>query len=364
MALESVACFQGGGGDSPCGWTVIKQFLLVRVSDREGRTGWAEAYVLGGREPAVAALVEALADAYRGQPASPRAFREFALKSFGSMHGGIDFYAAVSALEIALWDLTGKRLDAPLHRLLGGALRQIIPLYANLWSNKAPPLEAIVERCREHVAAGFRALKLYPLTLSGLDEGEALLAKVREAVGPQVRLMVDLYCLDDPQEALRVARRLQPYDLFWFEEPVTSDDLDSLAEIRRASGLRIVSGERHGGKLAFREILARRAADALNPDVCGAGGILEFLEIAAMAEAHSVQITPHCYNSMTLGLATMLQLSALVPNFLLAEYFPAAQPVSDAFARLDSRIENGSATLPQTPGLGVTPDETQLRALG
>ncbi len=361
MNLASVSCFLAGGGDSPDGWTAIKPILLVKATAEDGTIGWGEAYVLTGRTKAVGALVQAMGGGFRGRPATPRVFRDFAIREFGDKRGGIDFYAALSAVELALWDMLGRRLKTPVHNLLGGALRERIPLYANVWSTKEPNPEAVVARCREHVAAGFSALKLYPAELPSLDEAEMLLERLREVLDPAVLLMVDLNGLEDPQQALLMARRFRPYEIYWLEEPVSSDDLGTLAEIRSLSGMRIVSGERHGGKAAFRDILDRRAADILNPDIAGAGGIVEFLEIAAMAEANSVKVSPHCYNSMSIGFAAMLQVSAVVPNLAWAEYFPALQGASDAFATLDSTIADGHATLPTTPGLGATPDESRLR---
>lgn len=361
MILASVSCFLAGGGDSPDGWTGIKPILLVKATAEDGTIGWGEAYVLTGRTKAVGALIQALGGGFRGRPATPRAFREFAIRDFGDKRGGIDFYAALSAIELALWDMLGRRLETPVHALLGGAVRERIPLYANLWSTKEPQAEAIVARCREHVAAGYQALKLYPAEMSNVDEAEMLLERLREVLDPFVLLMVDLNGLDDPQDALFMARRFRPYDIYWLEEPISSDDLTTLADIRRISGQRIVSGERHGGKAAFRDILDRRAADVLNPDIAGAGGILEFLEIAAMAEACSVRVSPHCYNSMSIAFAAMLQVSALVPNLSWAECFPALQAASETFAKLDSEIVDGHASLPMSPGLGATPDESSLR---
>ncbi|MEQ8653113.1 MAG: mandelate racemase/muconate lactonizing enzyme family protein [Kiloniellales bacterium] len=361
MDLASVSCFLAGGGDSPDGWTAIKPILLVKVTAEDGTIGWGEAYVLTGRTKAVGALIQALGGGFRGRPATPRAFREFAFREFGDRRGGIDFFAALSAIELALWDLLGRQLEAPVHRLLGGALRERIPLYANVWSTKEPSPEAIVARCREHVAAGFHALKLYPAELPSLDDAEMLLERLREVLDPTVTLMVDVNGLEDPQEALLMARRFRSYDIYWLEEPVSSDDLATLAEIRQFSGMRIVSGERHGGKAPFRDILKSRAADILNPDIAGAGGIVEFLEIAALAEAHSARVSPHCYNSMSVAFAAMLQVSAVLPNLAWAEYFPALQAASDAFAKLDSNIVDGHASLPMSPGLGATPDENRLR---
>ncbi len=201
MTVVSVSCFLAGGGDSPDGWTGVKLFLLVKVTASDGSIGWGEAYVLNGREAAVGALLESLGAAYLGLPTSAAASIPMPPSAPSSWRLGT---------------LTGKCLNAaPLYSLLGGALGQRIPLYANLWSDKYPGLDAIIARNQEHVAAGFHALKLYPFAFSGLKEGEALMAKVREAIG----LMVDLNGLDVAHEALRAARRFEAYDLFWFKEP-------------------------------------------------------------------------------------------------------------------------------------------------
>ena len=188
--------------------------------------------------------------------------------------------------------------------------------------------------------------------------------RTREAVGSDVEIMIDLNALDDPHLALRAARSFEAYDPFWFEEPVTSDDPATLRDIRSRVAMRVVSGERHGGKLAFRAMLEQRAIDVLNPDIAGCGGILELLEIAAMAEAVSVAVSPHNYNSTTVGLAAMLQVSALVPNLLMAELYPDYRATGERFATIDSGIVEGHAGLPQTPGLGVVVNETALVGLG
>lgn len=175
--------------------------------------------------------------------------------------------------------------------------------------------------------------------------------------------MIDLNAVDDPHLALAAARRFEPYGPFWFEEPVTSDDLDTLAGIRARVGMRVVSGERHGGKHRFRELLEKRAADVLSPDIAGCGGILELLEIAAMAEAFSVALSPHNYNSTTIAMAAMLHASALIPNLLPAELYPDHVAPGTQFASVDFQIEGSHATLPRSPGLGVALDEAALTRL-
>jgi len=249
------------------------------------------------------------------------------------------------------------------YRLLGGRLRGAIPLYVSAWSDRKPSIDLLVARAEKTKADGFRAIKIYPMEFSPLAEAEACVHRVREAIGWDADLMIDLNGLDNSYLAIRAARAFERYEPFWFEEPVSSDDLSALSYVRAASRLRIVSGERHGGIFRFREILECRAADVLNPDICGCGGILEFLAISALAQAFSAQMTPHNYNSMTIGMAAMLHVSAVIPNLLVAEYVPAFQAMSDQLAKCDFRIADGAAGLPDAPGLGVAMNEQALTKL-
>lgn len=364
MKIAAIKTYLLDAVDSPDGAARVKPFLLVKIKTEAGIEAWGEAYALAGRERAVEEMILALGAGLVGRTASsPRSFRSEALLGFADKRAGIDFYCALSALELALWDLAGKQLGAPVHRLLGGALRDKIPLYANTWSARASSIDFVVERALQMTRAGYRAVKIYPLQFTGLDRAEACLRAVGEAVGPEVAVMVDLNALDDPHLALEAARRFAPLAPFWFEEPVTSDDLETLAYVRARVDLRVVSGERHGGKFRFREMLERRAADVLNPDIAGCGGILELLEVAAMAEAFSVAVSPHNYNSTTLAMAAMLHAAALMPNLLTAEIYPDYLARGAAFAEVDFEIRDGAATLPQAPGLGVRIDEEALIAL-
>ena len=153
------------------------------------------------------------------------------------------------------------------------------------------------------------------------DEAVERVRAVREAVGPDVDIMVEVHRRLAPMHAVRAARAMEPYSPYWFEEPVSARDLDALAEVRHSISLPVVTGEELYTKNEFREVFERRAADILNPDVCNCGGILELREIGAMAEAYHVAVAPHNYNSTTVGLAATLQASAGMPNFLITEYF-------------------------------------------
>ena len=364
MEIVQIKTWLIAASASPDASATTKPLLFVKLETDAGLDAWGEAYALSGRECAIERIVGALAERLIGQEApSPRSFRADAVLGFADKRTGIDFYCALSALELALWDLAGKSLGAPVHRLLGGALRDRIPLYANSWTARLSSIEMVVERAAKMQQAGFDVVKIYPMQLSGLDQAEACVREVRKALGPRAGIMIDLNALDDPHLALAAARRFEPYYPFWLEEPVTSDDLDTLAYIRSRVGMRVVSGERHGGKLRFREMLEKRAADVLNPDIAGCGGILELLEVAAMAEAFSVAVSPHNYNSTTVAMAAMLHASALMPNLLTAELYPDHLAFGEKFAETGFEIVDGEASLPQSPGLGVAIREDALAAL-
>ena len=179
------------------------------------------------------------------------------------------------------------------------------------------------------VARGFTALKFDPFpnpwrAYIDRDAEQAAVERVRavrEAVGPEVEILVEVHRRLAPMHAVRVARQMEPYDPFWYEEPVSARDLEGLAEARSQINIPVVTGEELYTKPEFREVFERRAADILNPDVCYCGGILELREIAAMAEPYHVAVAPHNYNSTTVGLAATVHASAGMPNFLITEYF-------------------------------------------
>ncbi len=153
--------------------------------------------------------------------------------------------------------------------------------------------------------------------------------------------------------AIRVARRLEPLQPFWYEEPVSARNLEALAECRREIRLPIVTGEELYTKAEFRPVFEKQAADIINPDVCNCGGILELKEIAAMAEPYYVTVSPHNYNSTTIGLAATLQAAATMPNFLITEYFVNFEARAQEVATVPFQVDQGYIALPTTPGLGI-----------
>jgi galactonate dehydratase len=183
---------------------------------------------------------------------------------------------------------------------------------------------------------------------------------VRAAVGPDVEVLVEVHRRLAPNEAIRVARRLEPCAPFWYEEPVDAEDMAGLAEVRQRIALPVVTGEALYSKSQFAEVFARRAADILNPDVCNCGGILALKEIAAMAEPWHVTVAPHNYNSTTLGLASTLHVSACIPNFLITEYFVNFEALGREIAQPAFEVRDSYIDLPTAPGLGIELDEAAL----
>ena len=345
------------------GWNVSKHLLLVRVDTDEGIVGWGEAFTLGDREQNIAQNVTNLRRYLVGKnPFHIREFTRWARDIFSEGRPALELFCAMSGIEQALWDILGKSLNTPVYNLLGGPCRDRIRVYANGWTAGARTAKEMADRAAAVARMGFNAIKLYPFQN---DESEQAIAAniraVREAVGPTVDLLIDVWRRPEPTKAIRVAKMIEELHVFWYEEPVPSENLDLLAEVRRSIRLPVVTGECLYTRFDFRQVLEKRAADILNPDVGSCGGILELTEIAAMAEPYYVQMSPHNYNSTAVGLAATLQASAVIPNFVITEYFINFQDTGDAITTHPFKVEEGCIRLPTAPGLGIDINQDALK---
>lgn len=345
-----------------------KHWLFVKLEADGGLHGWGECYTQLDRDRVIETHVQELGRyLIDTSPFDIKHFTFSAYTDFASKRGSMDLYSAISGIEQAMWDLVGKAVNQPVYNLLGGAFRTKLRVYANGWASGRRP-DQVAEQARATVKRGFTALKFDPFPgpwrawIEEKDEQAAVeqVKAVREAVGPDVDILVEAHRRLAPVHAVRVAQRMEPYRPFWFEEPVSVRDLGGLEEAKRAIDLPVVTGEELYTKAEFRDVIARRAADILNPDVCNCGGILELREIAAMAEAHHLAISPHNYNSTTVGLAATLQASAGLPNFLITEYFVNFEERGRSIARAPLAVEGGFIALPAAPGLGIDLDEDAL----
>ena len=346
---------------------VGKNWLFVKIETDEGIHGWGECYTQADRDKAIEVHVHQLARYLVGRdPFNIKHFTYMAYHDFAGKRGAMDLYSAVSGIEHALWDIAGKALGAPVYNLLGGACRDKIRVYANGWSDAST--EEMVKRAKTLVQEGFTAMKFDPFPgpwrthISRQDELAAVdcVAALRDAVGPDIELLIEVHRRLAPVHAIRVAGLMEEFNPFWYEEPVSARNVDALAEARRGINLPVVTGEELYTKTEFREVFEKQAADILNPDVGNCGGILELKEIAAMAEPYMVVMSPHNYNSTTMALAATVHACATMPNFLITEYFVNFTKVGNDIADAPLKPENGYIKLPTKPGLGVELDETAM----
>jgi galactonate dehydratase len=348
-----------------------KSWLFVKLDTDTGIVGWGEAYTQADRERAILAYIEEMGRYLTGRSAyAIKHFTSVMYLDFALRRPAMDFWSAQSALEQALWDVVGKACGQPVYNLLGGPCRERIRVYANGWSDNARSPDECAQAAVTTVARGFDALKFDPfnnpwrshISRTEQDLAVARVRAVRDAVGPDVEILVEVHRRLAPNEAIRIASRLEPLRPFWYEEPIDAEDMDGLAEVRRRISLPVVTGEALYSKNQFAEVFARRAADTINPDVCNCGGILALKEIAALAEPWHVAVAPHNYNSTTVGLASTLQVSACISNFLITEYFVNFEGRGRELIHGPAfEVAAGNLTLPTTPGLGIELDEEALR---
>ena len=269
---------------------------------------------------------------------------------------------------MALWDIKGKSLGVPVYQLLGGKVRDSIPCYANAWFAGSRIPEDFATKAAATVKLGFQALKWDPFGSSWLHitpEAFSLamdcVAAVRDAVDPGVQLLIEGHGRFDVPTAVRIGRALEEFDITWFEEPVPPGDLDALADVKRRINIPVAAGERLFTRWDFRELIAKRAADYLQPDLSHTGGILELRKIAAMAECNFLPVCPHNPIGAITNAAT-LQIAACTPNFYLLETM--SNDIDYRHTRATEKIDfaDGMMTIPDRPGLGIDINEEALMA--
>jgi len=346
-----------------------KSLCFVKVETDWGVHGWGECYTQSDRDVQIAAHVGQLRRYLVGRdPVHIKSFVQVVHDDVMHRRGSMDLYSALSGIEQALWDIAGKRLGAPVHALLGGACRSRVRVYANGWGDGNLAPEELAAKAKAVLGRGFGAVKFDPVPgpwrsyVDAKTERRAVenVAAVREAVGPDVDILVEIHRRLAPAHAVSIARAVEEFKPFWFEEPVWAENVDALAAAKREIRIPVVTGEELYTKFEFREVFEKRAADIINPDVCNVGGILELREVAAMAEAYFVAVSPHNYNSTTVGLAATVQVSACMPNFLITEYFVNLEPIGNKIARKPIRVADGHIAVPEEPGLGIELDEAAM----
>ena len=267
--------------------------------------------------------------------------------------------SAIAGVDIALWDLLGKSLGAPVWRLLGGRRAERMPAYASGgWADEA----RIGEQLLGYVAqGGFRAVKMRVGVMDGEPHRSASRVRAaRQALGPDVKLMADAHGTWTVAEAKAFCRMVEDCDLYWLEEPVTADDKTGLAEVRRASAVPIATGESEFTRHDFREIAELRAADVLQPDLAIAGGITEGVRIGAIASAFNLRLAPHLWSGAPAFAAGVALAASQSAGFIL-EYSLGANPLLHELVHEKFAVVDGQLELPDRPGLGIEVDEGFVR---
>ena len=341
-----------------------KNWLFVRVITDEGLIGLGEG-TLNGFCATVQTAVSELEHFAVG--ADPTQITRVAKRMYDgvSNDGGHIHRTAIAAIETACWDIVGQSLGVPIHALLGGAVRESVLAYANGWYRTERSPEAILEAAHGAQAQGFHALKLDPFgTAQGfIDAAELALAfdivaALRDGLGPGVRLLIDAHARFTEAEAVRVAERLAPLDIYWLEEPSSRERIEPTTAVARRSPIPIASGETFASIGQFHDLCAGGAVDILQPEPMTLGGIGRTLDVAAIARGADAWIAPH-QSGGPVATVVCLQLAACVSNFLIQEHFdPFNEPWTRELLSWSPAIEpqTGHLALPTGPGLGVTLD--------
>jgi L-alanine-DL-glutamate epimerase-like enolase superfamily enzyme len=328
---------------------------LIAVHTDEGVTGWGSSFT---NDELVRGALGVLEPLYRGEnPLEPeRVSEKLHANTFWMGRGG-SITHAISGIDIAMWDILGKATGQPVGRLLGGRYRDRVRPYASILMEEPKALAAHLTSIREQ---GFRAFKIGwgPFGRSSYALDEAIVRAARDAVGPESLLMVDAGASDafwkqDYKWAARTAHMLAQYDVYWFEEPLTPDNLRDYVLLRNSSPLPISGGEVLTRRQSFTPWIEQKAFDIVQPDVTKVGGISEERRIAWMAEDNGVRFIPHGWNT-ALGLAADLQLASAARNTELVEYLTGSPFIDDLVETPWRLSADGTLPVPDGPGLGIS----------
>jgi galactonate dehydratase len=341
-----------------------KNWLFVRVLTDEGLVGLGEG-TLNGFGGTVQAAVHELEHFAIG--ADPTAVTQLADRLYQgvSNDGGQIHRTAIAAIEIACWDLLGQSVGVPVHALVGGAVRESVLAYANGWYRTERSPEAVLEAALRARAMGFQAIKIDPFgTARGFVDAAELtlahdiIARLRDGLGPDMRLLIDAHARFTETEAVRIAERLAPLDIYWLEEPTSRERIAPTNAVARRSPIPIASGETFDSVGQFHDLVAGGGVSILQPEPMSLGGIGRSLDVAAIARGADAWIAPH-QSGGPVATAVCLQLAACVPNFLIQEHFDAFnEPWIRELVTWTPSIDRqtGHLDLPTLPGLGLALD--------
>lgn len=349
-------------------WVDWCNWMFVRIETDEGLVGWGEASLHGALDSVEAAIREFAPHLIGQDPAGPERHWHRLYNAWRWRAGAV-FNTALAGIDLALWDLEGKRLGVPVHRLLGGAHRTSLRVYASHWLNaKMTPDEAHAG-AKEAVRRGFTGFKFSPLTHEALkaDESGAIrratevMAAAREGAGPDVDIFIECSESLSPRTAVMLDRAFAPYRPGWFEEPVPFENAAVMVRLQREISTPIATGERLLSRYEYRELIENGGVKIIQPDLMHAAGITEVRRIASFADTYYIPVAPHNPGGPICTVASM-HLAAAIPNFYILEQMEPQREFRDRSATPAVKFEKGHFILPQGPGWGIEPDLEILRS--
>jgi L-talarate/galactarate dehydratase len=331
--------------------TDTREFVTLELGTDQGLVGLGLTFFGGALTPALKAAVDGLAGLIVGDdPTQVEAITAKCRRAAGSAGPGGIFALALSAVDIACWDLKGKAQGRSVCALLGG-LRDRVPTYASGALMRPHPIDYLAKAGPRLRDMGFRQMKMQCGSEPTLGASIERVRVMREAIGPDVDLMCDINQLWSVNQAIEIGRRIEPYQLFWLEDPTAHDDYPGLARIADALGTPIAAGEYHYGIVPFRHLLEARSIDIVMIDLLRVGGITQWMKVAGMAEAFNLPVISHLIPEIHVHLV------AAIPNGLTVEYMPWTLRLYEETPAL----EHGQLVVPTKPGLGLAFDAAALK---
>ena len=356
-----------------------RQLVFVQVDTDEGITGWGEITTYPGplANRAICSIVREASDFLAGEetPTASSVSGRRIFKSLTYLGSRGATTAMISGIDIALWDIRGKELGLPIYDLLGGPVRDRIALYTHPPEPRNIP-DAIAD-AQQIVDAGYEAFKFDPmmrfipggndgfldgqLSREGFATADEIVGAVREAIGPDIEILIDAHGMYNVPTAVELANRLAKHDIHWFEEPVPVESYSALRQVRREIPVKISVGERLHTRWEFVNIFENNLADFVMPDVTWTGGITELKKISTMAEAYYVPVSPHDASG-PINVLAGAHVMMTTPNFYKLETSRYDLSAYDVFIEPGLDIRYGDLYVPDTPGLGVEMDMDYMRA--
>ncbi len=361
--IEKIETFITKGVKQDKAYSTIKSFLFLKLTTECGVEGWGEAFISNGSEKNVEELIHNIGkNKTHVNSIDPLKFSN-SIDLADEQGADFNLMCALSAFEMALWDISGKIQDKSLSRLFVESNKNTIQIYANIWSDIRFNNRDVFNNAISKIDENFDSIKIYPLQNRNVNQASLFIKELRREIGDSINIMIDLECPADSNIPHALEKNILDCNPFWYEEPIDGDNISDLSMYKKVSNFKIVSGEKQSGIKHFNSLIDQNAADILNPDISAVGGIAYILKIASLADNHNFLVSPHCWDSMAISASAMMHVCNIMPNSERAEIFPEYMSFIKNFASPGFEIHSGEAILLDRPGLGVIIDEKELRKL-